>query len=67
MGLSRIVIMKTGSVRRVKTEMTRSEFIRSLSDEELALYLYINKKHTSLGLRRLTEWLAEELKTREDK
>lgn len=51
----------------MENEMTRSEFIRSLSDEELAMYLYLNKKHTRLGLRRLTEWLAEEIKTKEDK
>lgn len=47
--------------------MTRGEYIRSLPDEELALYLYHNKKQTGLGMRKIAEWVKEEIKPEEEK
>lgn len=41
--------------------MTRGEFLKSLSDQELALYLYLNSKYTRLGKKRITEWVTEEI------
>ena len=41
--------------------MTRAEYIKSLEDDEMAEYLYINNKHTRQGLKRLTFWLFEKV------
>ena len=41
--------------------MTRGEYIRSLSDEDLALYLYLNKKDTGMGYKKITTWVKEEV------
>lgn len=41
--------------------MTRGEFMKSLSDVDLAVYLYFNSKHTRLGYKRLTAWVLEEV------
>ncbi|MFH5834583.1 hypothetical protein ACHAL6_00735 [Proteiniclasticum sp. C24MP] len=46
--------------------MNRAEYIRRLSDEELAMYLYHNKKSTGLGYKRITEWVKEEVKPEEE-
>lgn len=46
--------------------MKRADYIRMLSNEELALYLYFNKKKTGLGIKRITEWVNEEINPEEE-
>ena len=46
--------------------MTRGEYMRLLTDEELAMYLYLNKSNTRLGYKKLTIWVKEEIKPWEE-
>lgn len=41
--------------------MKRADYIRSLSDEELKMYIYHNSRYFTKGMKRLTEWLLEEI------
>lgn len=41
--------------------MNRADLIKKLSPDELALYLYLNSKATSKGLKKLKEWTKEEI------
>ena len=48
--------------------MTRGEYIRSLPDNELPLYLYLNRiSKDSLSIRKIAEWVEEEIKPEEEK
>lgn len=47
--------------------MKRAEYIRKLSDEDLALYLYLNKKHTGMGYKKITTWVNEEIRPEDEK
>ena len=55
----------TKNIRKEKTKMSkkikRADYIRSLSDEDLMLYIYHNSRYFSKGMKRLTEWLQEEI------
>lgn len=46
--------------------MTRGDYIRSLSDTDLAMYLYFNKSSTRLGYKKLIDWIKEEVKPEEE-
>lgn len=46
-------------------KIKRVEYIRSLSDEDMVLYIYLNSKHFIKGMKRLTEWLQEEIEVQE--
>lgn len=47
--------------------MKRAEYIRKLSDEELAMYLYYNKNSTRLGYKKLIDWIKEEINPEEER
>lgn len=48
-------------MRKIK----RADYIRSLSDDDLMLYIYHNSRYFSKGMKRLTEWLQEEIEVPE--
>jgi hypothetical protein len=50
---------------KVMRKMKRADYIRSLSDEDLMLYIYHNSRYFSKGMKRLAEWLQEEIEVPE--
>jgi hypothetical protein len=42
-------------------KIKRANYIRSLSDEDLMMYIYRNSRCFSRGMKKLTEWLQEEI------
>ncbi|GEM_PF-1903967 len=42
-------------------KIKRADYIRSLSDEDLMMYIYRNSRYFTKGMKRLTEWLQEEI------
>jgi len=57
------------SIRKEKAKMSkkikRADYIRSLSDQELILYIYYNNHGFTKGLKKLSEWLKEEIEVQE--
>lgn len=60
MGINAIRKIKIGG-KEMKKKVKRADYIRSLSDEDLMLYIYHNSRYFSKGMKRLTEWLQEEV------
>ena len=48
-------------------KVNRADLIKKLSPDELALYLYLNSKATSKGLKKLKEWTKEEVDSDEER
>ena len=46
-------------------KIKRADYIRSLSDEDLMMYIYRNSRCFSRGMKKLTEWLQEEIEVEE--
>lgn len=45
--------------------MTRFEFMKTLNLEQMQMFLYFNKPHTRLGMKRILEWLDGEIEQKE--
>lgn len=41
--------------------MKRSDYIKSLPADRIPMYLYLHKKATGMGLKKVTEWCNEEV------
>ena len=42
-------------------KIKRADYIRSLGDEDLMMYIYQHSRYFTKGMKRLTEWLLEEI------
>lgn len=58
-------LTKCWKMRCRMKKIKRADYIRSLSDEDLMLYIYHNSRYFSKGMKRLTEWLQEEIEVPE--
>ena len=45
--------------------MKRIDYMRTLGDEELIRFIYVNGKHFKMGLKNLTLWLGEEMEKKD--
>ena len=47
-------------------KIKRADYIRSLSDQKLILYIYYNNHGFTKGLKKLSEWLQEEIEVQDE-